>query len=46
MKGDPVNIQDMYQELVVQFGYISLFSSVFPLAATLSFISNRFLLFS
>jgi len=31
-----------YMELVVQFGYIILFSSVFPLAALMSLISNSF----
>lgn len=31
---------DCYMELVVQFGYIVLFSEVFPLASLLSLISN------
>jgi hypothetical protein len=31
---------DCYMELVVQFGYIVLFSSVFPLASLLSLVSN------
>lgn len=31
---------DAYMELVVQYGYIVLFSAVFPLASLLSLISN------
>jgi hypothetical protein len=31
---------ECYMELVVQFGYIVLFSEVFPLASLLSLISN------
>ena len=32
---------DYYMELVCQFGFIALFSSVFPLAPLLSYICNR-----
>ena len=31
---------DYYMELIIQFGYIVLFSSVFPLAGLMSLISN------
>ena len=31
---------DCYMELVVQVGYIVLFSAVFPLASLLSLVSN------
>jgi len=34
------NVLDHYMELVTQFGFIVFFSSVFPLAAFFSFISN------
>jgi hypothetical protein len=34
------NILDQYMELVIQFGYVVLFSEVFPLGALMSFISN------
>jgi len=37
-KGDVI---DHYMELVIQFGFIALFSSVFPLAALMSLISNK-----
>lgn len=39
MKEKP-DILANYMELVVQFGYIVLFSEVFPLAAFMSIISN------
>jgi len=32
---------DCYMELVVQFGFITLFSEVFPLAAMFSLLSNN-----
>jgi hypothetical protein len=35
------NIQRSYMELVVQFGYIVLFSVVFPLGAFMSLITNH-----
>lgn len=38
---DKPNVLDHYMELVVQFGFIVLFSSVFPLASLMSLISNR-----
>ena len=34
------NVLDQYMELVIQFGYIVLFSEVFPLGALMSLISN------
>ena len=34
------NILDAYMELIIQFGYVVLFSEVFPLGALMSFISN------
>ena len=34
-------ILDDYMELTVQFGFIVLFSSVFPLAAALSLLTNN-----
>lgn len=40
MMDDKPNILLFYEELVKQFGYIVLFSGIFPLAALLSFISN------
>ena len=40
MFSDPPNILLYYEELVKQFGYIVLFSNVFPLASLMSFISN------
>ena len=40
MMSDKPNILLYYEELVKQFGYIILFSGVFPLAALLSIISN------
>lgn len=40
MMNDPPNILLLYQDLVKQFGYIVLFSNVFPLAALFSFVSN------
>ena len=40
MMSDSPNILMFYEELVKQFGYIMLFSSVFPLASAMSFISN------
>lgn len=40
MFSDKPNILLFYEELVKQFGYIVLFSGIFPLAALLSIISN------
>lgn len=40
MMSDPPNILLFYEELVKQFGYIVLFSNVFPLASLMSYISN------
>jgi hypothetical protein len=40
MMSDNPNILLYYEELVKQFGYIVLFSGIFPLAALLSIISN------
>ena len=40
MSGEKPDILANYMELVVQFGYIVLFSEVFPLAAFMSIISN------
>lgn len=40
MMSDPPNILLYYEELIKQFGYIVLFSSVFPLAAFMSYVSN------
>ena len=34
------NMLDYYMELIIQFGYIVLFSEVFPLAGLMSLISN------
>ena len=34
------NMLDYYMELIIQFGYIVLFSMVFPLAGLMSLISN------
>ena len=34
------NILEMYMELVVQFGYIVLFSVVFPMGAFMSLCTN------
>ena len=44
MSGDPVPILEKYMELVIQFGFISLFSIIFPLASLMSFISNSILI--
>ena len=46
MSGDPPNVLDKYMDQVVQFGFISLFSCIFPLAALMSFISNSILISS
>ena len=35
------NVIDCYMELIVQFGFITLFSEVFPLAAMFSLLSNN-----
>ena len=40
MMSDPPNILLFYEELVKQFGYIVLFSGVFPLASLMSYVSN------
>lgn len=40
MMSDPPNILLFYEELVKQFGYIVLFSAIFPLASLMSYISN------
>lgn len=40
MISDPPNILLFYEELVKQFGYIVLFSGIFPLASFMSYISN------
>lgn len=40
MMCDPPNILLFYEELVKQFGYIVLFSGVFPLASLMSYVSN------
>jgi hypothetical protein len=40
MMSDPPNILLFYEELVKQFGYIVLFSGIFPLASFMSYISN------
>ena len=40
LMSDPPNILLFYEELVKQYGYILLFSQVFPVAAIMSFISN------
>ena len=34
------NILDNYMQLIVQYGYIVLFSSTFPLASVMSIIQN------
>ena len=41
MMSDNPNILLFYEELVKQFGYIVIFSGIFPLAALLSIISNH-----
>lgn len=41
MMSDNPNILLFYEELVKQFGYIVIFSGIFPLAALLSIISNQ-----
>ena len=38
---DKPEILENYMELVIQFGYIVLFSVVFPLGAFMSLISNK-----
>jgi hypothetical protein len=38
---DRPNILESYMELVVQFGYIVLFSVVFPLGAFMSLVNNH-----
>lgn len=40
MMPDKPNVLLFYEELVKQFGYIVIFSGIFPLAALLSIISN------
>ena len=40
MFSDKPNILLFYEELVKQFGYIVIFSGIFPIAAFLSLISN------
>jgi hypothetical protein len=35
------DVIDCYMELIVQFGFITLFSEVFPLAAMFSLLSNN-----
>ena len=40
METSESQVLDNYMELVCQFGYIVLFSSIFPLAAVFSLISN------
>lgn len=41
MLSDPPNILLFYEELIKQFGYVVLFSSVFPMASLMSYISNN-----
>ena len=40
MMSDTPNILLYYEELVKQFGYIVIFSGIFPIASFLSLISN------
>ena len=40
LMSDKPNMLECYMELVVQYGYIVLFSAVFPLASLLSLVSN------
>lgn len=37
---DKQKVLDDYMELTVQYGFISFFSGIFPLAALMSMISN------
>ena len=37
---DEMDLFDDYLEMVIQYGYVTLFASAFPFAAALSFISN------
>lgn len=40
MKNNDDEIAQNYMDLVMQFGYVSLFSTIFPLAATASYVCN------
>jgi len=42
----PVNVQENYMELVVQFGYVILFGQIFPLAGLFSMFSNHLQIWS
>lgn len=41
LEGGGSSIMDDYMELVIQFGFIVLFSEAFPLAAFFSLVSNN-----
>lgn len=40
LKADPASMEDNYLEMVLQFGYLAMFGSVFPLAPLLAMLNN------